>query len=245
MPYVMITCIKRLRKSGKTITYQPGDSLDVGKQTAREWILDGTAVDPYLQMGPVVVNLKQEVASKEYGLLITAEEGTAVPTMQGPGNLNYGEIVPARSGVDIMNVLSGVHYIFGEPQVPFLNTFIWNPVKPVNIQLLNYGWLRISAEFATGENWEMAAGLVNLTLTMGEVGTKQDQDKTEKLIGSLDLPVYEPNQIWARKCRNSEKVIAAYAAELKSGTNKYHAFVRAIYLNRVILCTLPIDVTVR
>ena len=245
MPYVMITSMKRLRKAGKSITYQPGDSIEVGKQTAREWILDGTAIDPYQQLGPVLVNLRQKVADENYGLVITAKEGTAVPTIKGPGNINYGKIIPGKEGVDDKNVLSGVQYLFGEPQVPYINTFIWNPVKPVSVRLLNYGWLRISEEFTSDDSWELAAGLVNLIMTAADVGTSRDRAKTRNMIGSLDLPIYEPNHIWVRKCRNSEKVIAAYAAELRSGTNKYHAFLRAVYMNRVLLCTLPIDLTVR
>lgn len=225
MPYVKIKEIKRIRQGGQLQTYHPGDTVEVGKQTALSWILDGSASDPFEQVGPAAYE-RDNVEFGEYGIHILDSEGSVSPT--------YFD-----------RVMEAVPVSYGEPDIPYEHTFLWNPLVPVSPQLLNYGWLRISKDNPPQERWEMAATLLRIELTAADVGTAEEKQGTEKLIGDLRLPVYESGLLWIRQCPNSQKVIRSYAKYLDKGVHRYHAFLRALYSERAMLCTLPLDWTRR
>lgn len=219
MPYVRLKSIKNISVHGQRRVFHPGDTVEVGRRTAEQWILDGSAEDPYGQVGPSVY---ETVGLGSFGIVIRAEQGSVSE-----------------------NELPDLEVVYGEPQLPFEYTFIWDPTLQLKIQLLNYGWLRISEENQPRERWEMAAGLISLEKTAADVGSERDREQTERLIGDLRLPVYESRQLWVRKTEDSEKVISDFAKHLEHGVTEYHAFLRALYKNRCMLCTLPFDWTSR
>lgn len=222
MPYVLLKQIKNITEHGQLRTYHPGDTVKVGKQTAIRWVLDGSAEDTFAQVGPAAHKLDYG----EFGILIRSEPDSVSKDALGKTMLE----VPVE---------------FGGVSVPFEHTFLWNPVNPISERLLNYGWLRISKDNPPNERWEMAANLVSLEATIDQFGTEEDCYQTEKLIGDLRLPVYRPSALWIRKCENSEKVIEEFKVQLEAGAEEHHAFLRALYTKRAMLCTLPQDWTRR
>jgi len=87
-------------------------------------------------------------------------------------------------------------------------------------------------------SWEMAAALAGVDKTIGQVGSKGEHQKTLKLLGDLRLPVYQTDMVWARRTPATEAMVAAWRAEVESGADEAHAFVRALYTHRVRLNTL-------
>lgn len=214
MPWVTLRAIKNLRDKGISKTYHPGDSVQVGRQAAMEWILDGSAVDPFGQMGPPL-------------------ETT------GEIDPNYGVRIRCNEGQMSMEALAGlkerVEISYGPPAVPYQFTFIWRPDKVISPQLMNYGFLRIM------ESWEMAACLISSKKMARNFGLEEEQRETDKVIGDLRLPVYESRMIWARQGTAAEAVIEDWARQLEEGADEYHAFLRALYTKRAMLCTMPYD----
>lgn len=226
MPYVKLTQAKNIRQAGTLKHFLPGDTVKVGRQTAVEWILDGSAEDPYGQVGPPLLDEKQKV-QKGFGIVIRSEpEGPQVRRLQ-----HFGKLEKA------------LRVTYGPPQVPFKYTCIWRPDRQLTPQLLNYGYLRIVETEDPNSSWDMAAQLKSLTMLARDFGEEEEQDKTKKVIGDLRLPVYDSRLLWVRQTGASLRVIEAWAEELEKGADEYHAFLRALYSKRALLCTLPVDWT--
>jgi len=213
MPWVTLRETKDVRRGGVLRNYLPGDSVEVGRQTAIEWILDGSAEDPFGQIGPPL-NYNQR--SKEYGIRIRGHEGQEDLTPLG-------------------DMAHRVELSYGPPAVPYKYTFIWKPGKIVSSKLINYGFVRIL------DGWEMAAALVSLKCLAGDIGTADEQALTKRTIGDLRLPVYESRLLWARKCPAAMAVVEEWARELEKGADEFHSFLRALYTQRAMISTLPVD----
>jgi hypothetical protein len=214
MPWIILRTKKSIREKGRKVRYYPGDSVDVGKAIAKQWIENGEAEDVY---GQVKIDLGTKAANPDYGIVVWG-------VTEGEFNSPIGQ---------------QFNLTFGQPQIPYKYTFIWNPRQPVSERLLNYGWLRVEEDNPKPERWEMAARLVSLKATAEDYGTDYEQEKTKRLIGDLRLPVYESRLIWARDCEASQRVVKEFAAQLEDGGGPNHSFLRALYSKRAMLCTLP------
>ena len=213
MPHVVLTQKKRIRKKGVSKTYFPGDTVEVGRQQATAWILDRTAQDPFKQLAPTV--LKKQGAT--YGVIVLADKGA----------INDGHL---------SHLFGDLPIVYKAKKLPYDYTFVYLPSVKISHQLLSFGWLRIAE---TG--WDMAARLVNLKATIGKVGTKEEQALTKKMIGDLRLPVYESGLLWFSRSSKTQDFYAEYASASLSKTNRYHVFLRTLYHQRPLLCTLPLD----
>lgn len=226
MPWVQLTRVKNIRVGGVSTTYHAGDSVEVGKQTAIGWLLDGSAKDPYGDIGPPVAQALGR-RSEEFGILILCD-----PTEVSISGLG-------RFGKDIQ-----ISYASdGAPSVPFKYTLIWDSLQIVSERMINAGFLRILDKEGIMEAWEIAACLLSHDTLASQVGDLEDQQKTEELIGDLRLPVYQTSVLWVRKTPVSEKVIADWLEGLKELADSSHAFLRSVYINKPLLCTLPPDWT--
>jgi len=219
MPWITLKVAKQIRRGGVARMYYPGDSVEVGRQTALDWVLNDLAEDPFGQVGTPLLESELVERGHEYGVRVRSEKGNAEVTPLG----------------QVAQQLS-----YGEPAIPYKYTLIWRPGVRVNPKMARYGFLRIlETDREVGTSWEMAASLVSLSVLADSVGSEEDQAKTLKLVGDLRLPVYESRLVWARNCPSAQKVVAAWAAELEDGAGEYHAFLRALYSNRTLLCTIP------
>lgn len=122
MPWVTLRQLVRIKRHGTLTTYHPGDSVNVGKQTAREWLLSGVAKDPFGQVA------EQVYSDGEYGIVIRGEEGSVSPAA-------------------LEGLVGTVPVTYGEPCVPYKYTFIWNPYVTASRKFVEYGWHRISDDW--------------------------------------------------------------------------------------------------
>lgn len=222
MAYVVLRQKVNISERGHPVTYYPGDSVKVGRQTAEEWILRGIAVDAYGQVEPLAREMDARVATGEYGIVILAQ----------PEDVYTEALLP---------LLSKVSVTYGEIGLPYLYNFIWDPVEPVSTQLINYGWLRISQLNPKEERWSMAASLTSLDDTLLDYGDEEDKEKALTLLGDLRVPVYKPGLLWIYRTRETEKFVEEYKHQLALGGSKHHCFIRALYKCQVKICTLPTD----
>ncbi len=215
--WVVLCRPKQIRKGGVTKTYHPGESVEVGKQTALRWLLDGSAVDQYGQLGPVGVatNFDRE----QFGIRIRKSTGQA--------NLAF-----------LGKLTDQVPISYGPPELACKFTFIWRPDLVIFERTVAYGFLKMQLG-AEEDSWEIAAPLLSLKSLAKDIGSAEDKAKTKKVIGDLRFPVYDSRAVWVRKCPAAERVIAAWVAELEAGGGEYHSFIRALYTKRAMLCTLP------
>jgi len=217
MAWIILNSIKQIRVAGVSVVYHPGDAVEVGKQTAIEWILEGSAEDPFGQVGPSAVPAKP--GDTEFGIHVRAPESSVNATVLGEISLR----VPIS---------------YGPVAAPYLNTFLWEPSKVVSPRLLNYGFLR-----TVSGKWDLASSLFSYKALADQVGSEEDREGTKALIGDIRLPVYDSRLVWVRQTAASRAFLETWHKELEKGTGEFHSFLRALYTARPMICTLPMDWT--
>ncbi len=215
--WVVLCRPKQIRRKGVTKTYHPGESVEVGRQTALKWLLDGSAADQYGQIGPM--GAAANFDKKKFGVRIRETVGQVNLALLG-------------------KLVDQVQISYGPPELTYEFTFIWRPDLVVRSRVISHGFLKMQLG-AEEDSWEMAAPLLSLESLAKDVGSSEDRAKTLKVIGDLRFPVYNSRAVWVRRCSAAERVIAAWVADLEAGGGEYHSFIRALYTERAMLCTLP------
>lgn len=204
-------------ESGQRITVHVGDWFKVGKQKAIELIEQGQAEIP---------------ASAEAQRAIR-EDLTDCGILVLNGTVKDARDMAGRHAADM-----DAQELKGDLYLPWPRTLIWDARYELSPKQVALGFVRV-ADTGRYSSWEMAAMLRGNEMLANEIGDAPEQTKTKTLIGDLHLPVYETSAVWARKTTSAEAMIAAWGAELRADAGPEHAFLRALYCNRVLLCTLP------
>jgi len=146
-----------------------------------------------------------------------------------------GDVMPLKNAFGVLR------YQAGEPGLPYPYTAIWNPSLAVPLRGIEAGFVRLmSAElYPGGDTWEAVMPLVSLKAQAGDVGSPEERAKTEEAVGTLRLPVYDTRLLWVRKTPATEKLVEMWATELAAGADEQHAFLRALYASRIMICTVP------
>jgi hypothetical protein len=125
----------------------------------------------------------------------------------------------------------------GGIELPFDRTLLWDPTMPMLPARAVLGFCRV--EDSGYARWEVAAMLRGHELLAKGVGSDEDRAGTMALFGDLRLPVYDVQAVWIRKTRQSKKFVDQWRAEVEGGCGEEHAFLRALYAQKVLLNTLP------
>jgi hypothetical protein len=201
--------------------YHPGDWVDVGKQTALAWLADGSAEIP----GPDAS--KMEVVKGLLGPGCGVRVWPKEP--KGEFKSSFG------------NCLKALKFSLGPIALPYRYTMLWKPSAQVTPRLVLIGFSQITDEKKSQLSWEMVARLVVGNKMARDVGTDEEQAKTKALVGDLRIPVYDTGVLWARKTKATEGLIGRWTEAIKNGEDETHAFLRALYTEGILLCTLPAE----
>lgn len=198
-------------ENGIRQTALAGDWVQIGKHQARKWLAEGSVEIPEPHRRADALNLNR------CGVVVRGDEM--------PGKSFFGVLRHQAS----------------EPSLPYEYTVIWEPSLSVPLQGIEAGLTRLmSAElFPSGDSWEALATLVSLKTLASDVGSPGEQSKTEVVVGTLRLPVYDARLLWIRKTPATENFITMWASELVKGSDEQHSFLRSLYSSRIMMCTLP------
>jgi hypothetical protein len=210
-----VTIINAADEHGSLKTYYPGDWLKVGKQKAIELLESGQAEIP--QAAEAQRALTDDLS--DCGVYL--REGDVKETKAQLGGLKL-DIVESS----------------GALRLPFERTLIWHGRQPLQRRQIALGFARIE-DTGRYDSWEVAAMLRSGDLLALTIGDQAEQRKTREAIGDLRLPVYETSAVWVRKTAATEAMVRAWDREMQDSDCEEHAFLRALYLNRVLLCSLP------
>lgn len=208
-----VTVLHSMDENNKMRTYQPGDWLTVGKHQARIWLENGQAQTPDREKRDNIIYGELE----DCGVLVRGD-------------------VSALDG--LLDPKHGISVDSGDPSIPWNRTLIWNPTLDLLDNQLRYGFVRIEKPEGY-DAWEIAVMLMDNRLLASEHGEEEEKQKTLAAVGDLRLPVYETRAMWIRQTEQAETVIKAWADELEKGADEAHAFLRAIFTNPIMICTLP------
>jgi len=205
----------RVSEGGRSKDYQPGDWFQTGKHHARQLIASGDAIIPK-------VSTRLEVQGLDRcGVVVRSEQEVPLDGFE--------------------SLAEHLRFEYGPPAVPFDYTLIWKPPTPVSKQAVEMGLARLQ-DFdgeEGAEPWEMLAMLVDEDTIAAHVGSKKERAKTKRAVGDLRLPVYGTDLLWVRRTEATVRVIEAWADELMERADEQHAFLRALYGEPVMMCTLP------
>jgi len=116
---------------------------------------------------------------------------------------------------------------------PYLYTLYWRGGK-IRPELL-------PASFELLKTWEMAIPLGDFGTLANGIGTEEDRKLTQEVLGDLRIPVYDTQQMYVRTCSATEHLFAAWKVEKEKllGGDDRLAFIRALYLNPLLILALP------
>lgn len=200
-------------KHGKLHAHHPGDWVAVGKHKAREWIETGQAVLPDLEQ-------EREVIVGELGdcgILVRHGYGEQARPLAEKHKLAIEE---------------------GGIRLPFKRTLLWDPALELTSSQASLGFSRIAKD-GDYTGWEMAAMLKGNRMLVSQYGSDDDRKQTQEIVGDLRLPVYETGALWVKRTNNTAQIVQLWKNAISDGADEVHAFLRTVYTNPVLLCTLP------
>lgn len=211
-----VTIVRAVNESGTLTTYYPGDWFRVGKQRAIELLESGQAEMP-------------EDAQAQRAL---------TEDLNGCGiYVLNGTVREARQLTSTLYNLDACEYS-GALRLPWDRTLIWDARRALEQKQMVLGFVRVED---TGEyaSWEVAAMLRGNEMLASEIGDHAERRRTLEVVGDLRIPVYDATAVWVRKTPATERFINAWDTERQESECEEHAFLRALYRNRVLLCSLP------
>jgi hypothetical protein len=137
--------------------------------------------------------------------------------------------------------LKALEFSSGPIALPYRYTMLWKPSAQMTPRLVLIGFSQIVGEKKGQLSWEMVARLVAGNKMARDVGTDEERAKTKALVGDLRIPVYDTGVLWARKTKATERLFRRWTKAIENGENETHAFLRALYAEGVLLCTLPAE----
>jgi len=125
--WVQLTCKKNIEVKGKMRTYNPGDWVDVGKQTALYWISEGSA---WIPEGKAV-----NLMSVDCGVFLWGDKDTGVERLG-----DYAGKIDVESG--------------DWPALPWVKTMIYNPGLQLRRDLVPIGFSLLDTWQAAVPIWD-------------------------------------------------------------------------------------------
>lgn len=208
--WVKLVVYKQLDQEGKRRGYSPGDWVDVGKQTALQWLRSGEAVLP------------SQASRQGLGALVDLRDCQVVVT--GGRDLQR----------DVLNLYPDLAVVSGPDVAPTGKTLYYDTtLGDVRLDLWAsaFGWL---------DRFDVVCPLLSYDKLAADLGTAKERALTKDVVRELRVPVYEPALLWLRHNATTVKLTVAYDHELKRGEgNRHLSFLRALYQTAPLVVAAP------
>lgn len=209
MPYIQLKRIKYIRQAGVQRICRPGDWLEIGKDIGKQTALLWVAEGAaHLPHLPKDEQLLQ-LTGTDWGVVIRG------------GNFEKAKKLVPQDRLEV---------VAGGIELPYNRTLLWNPSAPLRHELLPIGFLRLE------RGWQMAVPLLSYEKLACNVGTKEDQARTLKVVPDLRVMLYDTRLLFIKKCADTERLIKIWRQE--PGDERL-AFLRALFAVNPIICALP------
>ncbi|MBN1956193.1 MAG: hypothetical protein JW900_14265 [Anaerolineae bacterium] len=100
-------------------------------------------------------------------------------------------------------------------------------------------WDLLPAAWHFLERWDAAAPLWRYGVTAADVGTKEERKGTAAVVRDLRVLLHSVELLFVRDNEDGRALMEAYREELKAGSERRLAFLRAYYRVKPRLCVLP------
>jgi len=209
--WVQLTVCKQIPVSGVPTMHYPGDWVEIGKQQARLWLTTGDA---------------------------------KLPNTDG-----MAEFIQATSGIVYIGVLpDGMAERINETigitptahdsanPLPYSESLLWCTDAPLRAELVNVG-------LGLLDKWQVAVPLAGYEVEhlAANVGTETDRATTAAVIGDLRVPMYDTRLMFVRRCDDTLALVELAQSEIAAGAHPQHAFLRALWKVKPVICALPAE----
>lgn len=202
--------MRQIEIKGVSRTYHPGDCVDVGKQSALRWIIDGSA--------RALAPQKFDAAElKGCGVVLMGDPAPALAA-QASRITQYIPTLPIT--------------ISDAPDLPYARTLIWDTAFPLRPELVPVG-------FGLLDRWEVAAPLASYDTLAIHIGSEAARQRTAAIIHDLRVPVYDTRLLFVKRCRAGRELLAAWAVERETGDHDGLCFLRALWRVKPLVNALP------
>ena len=100
-------------------------------------------------------------------------------------------------------------------------------------------WDLIAIGFGFLARWDVATPLWQYGALAANVGTREEQRRTEAIVRDLRIPVYAHELLFVRNSPDGRALLAAWQEEMVGGGEARLAFVRAVYRVKPLFLALP------
>jgi hypothetical protein len=207
--WIRLRVNKAIVRKGAITQYKKGDWVNIGRQTAEQWILGGEAetVDP---------------AALSDG--IQATSGIAV---RGLLTAEWRKRFEDISGLQLAFYENGWTY-----ELPFTETLIWKPGFDLRLDLLLKG-------FQLLKTWQVVVPLFDYTTLAANVGTVSDRQATKAVIRDLRVPLRDTRLIYLRRCDATRELVNTWRDVAHECKEERLAFLQALYMVKPLVCDVP------
>lgn len=209
--WVKLASIQYVFVNGRQETRYPGDWVDVGKQTARQWLALGYATIPDPVQAASLIDATAGIIAR----------GTLADTMR----TRINEVLP---GLEVVECADD-----GDLDLPFSETLIWHTTAPLRLEMLPIG-------FKLLERWQVAVPLVDYETLAAQRGTDEERACTEAVIRDLRVPLRDTRLLFVRRCSDTLDLLAQWRDGMAAGDERL-AFLRALYAVKPVVCDLPME----
>jgi len=181
--WVQLTSTQQISQAGKPRTYYPGDWVDVGKQTALNWVATGQA---------------HFVAGTQDGTAILPPDGQSGVVTSG--NMQaIKELLAMYGGSLRVEQTSAPRLMYDRTVILELEALHQPAMIGLGLQLLT--------------TWEIAVPLFDYKLLAASVGTEEEREQTKVIIRDLRVPLYDVRMVFVRRTPTTVELINSWNAE--------------------------------
>jgi hypothetical protein len=196
--------------NGRMTRFVGGDWVSVGKQDALRMVADGRAEIPQAQPAAQIV------------LEGLSDCGIAVWNAEAQVDKRWLKPLAAFS------ISYGVQF-----SLPYSRTLIWDGLCPLRPELVPVGFYRLT------QGWQLAVPLVQYKTLAQNIGTDEEQARTQAVIKDLRVPVYDTRLMYVQRCSQTEHLFNVWQQEFEPCDDLRLAFLRAAFQCIPVINTLP------
>jgi hypothetical protein len=208
--WIQLLTVKQIEEAGVRKTYYPGDWVDIGKQTARQWIASKEARTLESDIALAATDLPAAV--EDIGIVVTGDSEKSRQML---------------AGVD-----GKIPIQYGRAEALYPRTMIWDPEVNLRAELVPVGLQLL-------KTWEIAIPQWEYSTLANGIGTPEEQAATEKAIRDLRVPVYDTRLIFVRQCENVKRLLDTWLNDKETGFDSRLAFLKALYQVKPFILALP------
>lgn len=117
-------------------------------------------------------------------------------------------------------------------RLPYAESAVWHPSAGLRPNFVAVGFMLL-------KRWHIAVPLSRNGVLACNDGVPDERERTTALIGDGRVPLRDTRLIFVRRCAETRALWDQWHSELAGGADERHAFLRAVWTHKPLICDLP------